>query len=166
MRKALYILAGLDDRDIIWMAATGEVQPIAAGAVLIEAGRPVTQLYFVLEGSLDVLVGDRRVATLGTGDVVGEMSFVEKRAPSASVVGGAAGELLAIPSDRILARIEADPAFGMRFYRALATFLSDRLRATTGGASQELDAGVLENVQQAGERFLRLVQLTQARAVA
>jgi hypothetical protein len=49
----------------------------------------------------------------------------------------------------------------MRFYRAIAGFLSERLRATTGGPA-ELDEGLLTNVQQAGERFIRLVNLARA----
>jgi CRP/FNR family cyclic AMP-dependent transcriptional regulator len=69
-------------------------------------------------------------------------------------------------------RIAEDSPFAARFYRALAIFLADRLRATTRrlgyGATGdldneavlegELDIGTLDTLSQAGDRFTRLLQ--------
>ncbi|MND06060.1 hypothetical protein D3C83_272110 [compost metagenome] len=45
-------------------------------------------------------------------------------------------------------------AFAARFYKAVATFLSDRLRkATDPDDDDELDDSVLDNVDRAGARF-------------
>lgn len=161
MRKALYILADLHDEDIIWMARNAAVRRLDPGELLIRAGVAVTHLYFVIDGALEVIVGtDMRVAEVGLGDVLGEMSFVEKRLPSASVRALAAAQVIAIPRETLLAAFERDSGLGMRFYRALAVFLSDRLRATTGGAATpELDEGLLDSLQQAGERFIRLTTM-------
>ena len=71
------------------------------------------------------------VASLGEGAVIGEMSFVERQPPSTSVVAVDRIELLAIPREAILERFEREPEFAARFYRSLATFLSERLRETT-----------------------------------
>ena len=161
MRKALYILSDLDDDDVIWMAREGEVRRIGPGETLIQAGVPVTHLYFVIEGALEVAtrVG-ARLADLGLGEVVGEMSFVEKRLPDTSVRAMEPTTLLAIPRDKMLAAFDRDNGLAMRFYRALAVFLSDRLRAMSSEDDGELDEGLLDNVQQAGERFIRLVNMT------
>ena len=51
-----------------------------------------------------------------------------------------------------------------RFYRALAVFLSDRLRSRSGGSAEELDEGLLDTVQQAGERFVRLVRMLEGKS--
>jgi CRP-like cAMP-binding protein len=80
--------------------------------------------------------------------------------------------VLALPKALLQQRLAADPPFAARFYRALAIFLADRLRATTrrlGYGSvgdldsetvleDELDIGVLDAVSQAGDRFSRLLQ--------
>ena len=50
-----------------------------------------------------------------------------------------------------------------RFYRALAVFLSDRLRSSSGGA-EVFDEGLLDTVQQAGERFVRLVRMLEGKS--
>ncbi len=165
MRKALYILADLEDRDLIWLRQSGELRTIPSGEALIAAGREVHHLFFVIEGNLSVRAHNgKRVSILAIGDVVGEMSFVEKRLPSATVVADTDCVLLAVPRERIFARFATDAAFAARFYRALAVFLSDRLRTASGGGdSDELDEGVLDTLHVAGDRFIRLVELLAGR---
>jgi CRP-like cAMP-binding protein len=58
------------------------------------------------------------------------MSFVDNRPPSATVYALEKSVVLAIPRAALLARLNTDPSFAARFYRALSVFLSDRLRHT------------------------------------
>ena len=64
-------------------------------------------------------------------------------------------------SQSLLAAFEKDTGFAARFYHALAIFLSDRLRSATaeGAADDELDEGLLDTLHQAGDRFVRLLNL-------
>lgn len=166
MRKALYILGELDDGDIGWLARNGRMRDLGAGERLITAGQEVRELYFVTDGRLEVATPSGvRLSTLAIGDVVGEMSFVEKRRPDASVVALGAAQILAVPREALLAAFEQDTGFAARFYRALAIFLSDRLRtASVGGRGDaELDEGVLDTLHQAGDRFVRLLNLLNGR---
>lgn len=165
MRKALYILGDLEDRDIVWLSRHGTVRTVAPGAVLIAAGRAPADLFFVTDGSFAVTgPHGESLAELGLGDVVGEMSFVEKRLPSASVAALDHARVLAVPRAALLAAFADDPAFAARFYRALAVFLSDRLRTATAQSDDgELDEGLLDTLHQAGERFVRLVALLEGR---
>ena len=115
-----------------------------------------------------ILPGGRSVARLAIGDITGEMSFVEKRLPTASVIAAGAAEVLAVPRAAIEARFAADTGFAARFYRALAVFLSDRLRTATSGAvagdPEEIDEGLLDTLHVAGDRFTRLLDLLAGRA--
>lgn len=163
MRKVLFILANLNDTDLIWLSRIGVRRQVAAGEDVIVAGRAVDDLYFILDGRFEAVNrAGERLAELGLGDVVGEMSFVEKRVPDASVRATETGRVLAVPRDAMQDAFEQDPGMGMRFYRALAVFLSDRLRAMSGG-STELDEVVLDSLQQSGERFGRLVAMLEGR---
>ena len=168
MRKALYILADLEDRDLLWLNQAGRVLSLSAGQALIDAGRDVTDLFFVIDGEFAVtLPNGQTIARLATGDVAGEMSFVEKRAPGASVIATNAAQVLAVGRQAMLSQFAADTAFAARFYRALAVFLSDRLRTATGGSSgaaEELDEGILDTLHVAGDRFTRLMDLLAGRA--
>lgn len=177
MRKALYILADLDDRDLSWLRDTGAVQSIMPGEVIIREGEPVTSLFIVIEGSLEVVIENgKRIAELSVGDIVGEMSLIEKRPPSASVRALTAARLLAVPQESVRSRLNSDASFAARFYRALAVFLSDRLRSTVAtlgyGAARhnesarqtlerdnELDEGLLDTLHVAGDRMRRLLAM-------
>ena len=174
MRKVLYILGVLSDLDVEWLARTGVRRRIAAGERLIEEGRPVQSIIFLLQGEFRVSTRTGgEIARLGVGEVVGEMSFVDSAPPSATVT--AVGECLALFLERqaILKKLETDLAFASRFYRALALFLADRLRDTVGrlgygkvedsalpdSAKDELDTEVLDRVSMAGDRFDRMLKM-------
>ena len=89
MRKALYILSQLRDEDIRWLARNGTQQVLEPGTTLIKADQPVKDLYFVTAGTLEVVdESEHIIAELGLGDIIGEMSFVEKRPPSFSGIRG------------------------------------------------------------------------------
>ena len=167
MRKALYILGDLDDKDLIWLSERGEIRRAAEGATIIRAGDPVDDLFFVTEGALRVATPlGREVARLGVGDIIGEMSFVEKSPPSVTVTTTAPTRLLAVRREVFLQEFATNHAFAARFYRAMAVFLSDRLRSTTAaeeGLEDELDDGLLDQLNVAGDRMLRLIGLLEGR---
>jgi CRP-like cAMP-binding protein len=101
---------------------------------------------------------------MGDGEVFGEMAFVDALPPAATVRAESPSIVLAVDRAALARHIDADPGFGCRFYRALAMFLSDRLRAArrpNGDAAApegELDGNVLDAVSEAGTRFQRLSQ--------
>jgi len=87
MRKVLFLFGQLNDDDVEWMLTAGLRRPVPRGAVLIQQGVPVDALFILLDGRLAVLLGprEREIARLNTGEIVGEMSFVDARPPSATV---------------------------------------------------------------------------------
>jgi len=174
MRKVLVILGQLRDTDAEWMARAGVKRAVGDGTSIIAEGVKSGQLYILLEGQLRI--EDSRIGTiamLGTGEIVGEMSFVDNAPPSASVVADGDCVLLELSHDDLNARMESEPGFGMRFYRALSFFLADRLRGTVqrfgygqaGGLDtddvleDELDDRLLDSISLAGDRFDRMLKL-------
>ena len=170
MRKALLFLGILNDSDVDRMAAAGMKQNVPAGTVLIREGKPIEAIFIVLNGCFIVSTASlagKQIARLKSGEILGEMSFVDSRPPSASVTAAENSVVLNIPRDRLAAQLETDVDFACRFYKAIAVFLSDRLRNTVGllGYSQsrpldeervysdELDSDTLDNLELAGARF-------------
>jgi len=64
----------------------GDPISVDAGHALTEQGRMESDVYLILDGTADVLVGGRPVAENGPGESVGEMAVVDKWPRSASVV--------------------------------------------------------------------------------
>jgi CRP-like cAMP-binding protein len=167
VRKALFFLGILSDADVDWLIASGSRQRVSRGTVLITQGQPIDALYIVLDGALSVRVGgDREVARLRAGEIVGELSFVDARPPSANAVAADEALVLAVPRAPLEARLDTDAPFAARFYRALAVLLADRLRATTShlaygearptgdaDAPDEIEPAALERAALAGARF-------------
>jgi bacteriocin-type transport-associated protein len=166
MRKALFFLGILSDTDIDWLIAAGERQRIAANTVLIRHGEPIRVVYLVLDGTLRVTIDDREVAQLRSGEILGELSFVDMRPPSANVVAIEDSVVLAVAREPLAEKLENDTAFGYRFYRALAVLLADRVRSTTSRLAygspaatpsdeleDELEPMVLDRMALAGARF-------------
>ena len=177
MRKVLFIFGNLSDADVEWLAANGERKTFRKGSVLVQQGREIEEVYILLEGQLSVLAGsasapkDLVINTLQQGEIIGELSFLDSRPPSASVVAAVDSVVLAIACTKLRAKLARDVVFAAKFYRALGVFLADRLRNTTQwlgyakseslradeNAAGEIDPELLSSVAIAAKRFEFLV---------
>lgn len=175
MRKVLYIFGQLSDQDTDWLASVGRRLYLEPGETLIRQGIRIEQLFIVLDGELKVMQpGGKEIARVGSGDILGEMSFIDNSPTFASVEAQTKVVVLAIEQRLIKERLERDTAFAARFYKAIASFLADRMRNTMArfgyGESPEdakppssdqvgeLDENVLDNVHLAGGRFERMLK--------
>jgi CRP-like cAMP-binding protein len=173
MKRVLFLFGELNDRDIDWLISHGRRESVAQGTVLIQEGKPISALFVVLAGVFRVSVGggpQEEIARMGSGDILGEMSFVDSRPPSTTVEALVDSVVFAIGRERLSTKLAQDSAFASRFYRALCIFLSHRFRRMTlqygahsgnrptpeNESADELDARVLENVHLAGARFERM----------
>lgn len=140
MKKVLFILSELSDDDIDWLIKAGNRTEVSAGTVLIEEGRSVENLYVLLDGTLSVslaALGGQEIAQLSSGDVVGEMSFVDANPPSATVKASARSLVLSISRPLLADKLKTDVGFAARFYKALSMLLSSRLRGTVKQLSDD-----------------------------
>ncbi len=192
LRDMLFILGELNDSDIDWMIATGSCQKIAANTVLIREGSPVDALYILLNGTMAVSVSEdkrnpltrafaaleggetssREIARLSRGEIVGETPFIDARLPSATVKAIENSLVLSIQRQQLAAKLQQDVGFASRFYRVIATLLSNRLqgmfsrlgygrRVYSKGQpldqnveyEDELDSNVLDSMALAGTKF-------------
>ena len=158
------ILGELTEDDVDWLLACGERRPVPTGAILIQEGVPAGCLFIVLEGAFDVSaagLGAKAFDTCSAGDVVGEMSLVDARPPAATVTAAKDSAVFAIPMEALTAKVELDRGFSARFHRALAVFLSHRLRrhesVARAAGDIELAGALSGNVHLARARFDRLV---------
>jgi CRP-like cAMP-binding protein len=136
MRNVPFMLSQFTDDDADWLAAQGERRQVPIGTLLVEQGRPIESLFVVLEGRFS-LYGAAGPGAVGAGEIIGEISFVDETPPSADVVASEDSQVLAVPRAALLDRLEVEPRFAARFYRAVAVLLADRLREA-GAASSGL----------------------------
>jgi CRP-like cAMP-binding protein len=174
MRKILFILGQLSDEDADWLGRVGNVLKVNAGAIIIEKGKDIEEIFVVLEGMLGVYQdagSSDRLARLRAGEIVGEMSFIDSSPPSATVVAEEDSLILRVSRDTLQSKLDSDHGFASRFYRSVAMLLSDRLRKANSQLAvlrgeaplgeleeDELDPNVLDSVSLAGGRFERILK--------
>ncbi len=171
---SIFVFGLLTDADVAWMARAGVQRPIKDHEILIQEGRPLESVIFLLQGECVVTAhAAGEIARLGAGEIVGEMSFLDSAPPSATVTAVSDGLALFLDKETLARKLEADADFGCRFYRALAIFLADRMRRTMlrmggGGApdrgpqtvaKDELDSRILDVGSMARDRFDRLLKM-------
>ena len=171
MRKVLHLLGLLDDSDVEWIATHGIRRSLGPGAELIRENKPIEWLYILLDGELSVCVqslGNKQIAQLYPGEIVGELSFVDAQPPVASVIALTDCWVLALPRQLVSERIAKDNAFAARLYHSIAVFLADRLRTSVrrfgyGDGQQdvsvdELAESTLDNISLAAVRFDKMLR--------
>lgn len=169
MRAVLYFLGCLSDLDIKWFVSSGRSMSLESGEQLITAGEPISEVFFVMEGELSARIGPaatQEVNRMHFGEFVGEISFLDSRPPSTTVVAVTPAKLLAVSRERIEAHLEEDPEFGARFFRGIGILLSNRIRNLlqqvdaredadlfSEEVAGELDPELLDSINLAGRRF-------------
>ena len=105
-----------------------ELLELSAGDYLIREGEESNQMYYIQSGSLAVFKtkggAEKQIGTIYSGELVGEMSFLDSEPRSASIKAISDSNLLVIPNDKFQSVFNAQP----KWYRALVNTLLERLR--------------------------------------
>lgn len=119
------------------LVARFKTRHFAEGDVLTEQGQDHTSLFVVASGEVGVDVNGTRVATLGAGDVVGEISMVLRRPANATVIALMPTVTLALSDDRFFDLIDAHPKVLAELYKT-ATGRDERTRSLVGMESEAI----------------------------
>ncbi len=84
--KSIPIFSQLSDEEAHRLAAFATETSVAEGQILMKEGDYSTELIAIEEGSADVVRGGDKVASLGEGDLIGEMGLLDREPRNADVV--------------------------------------------------------------------------------
>jgi len=84
--RGIPLFSAMSDGDLRRIATFVTEDSAEEGATLMREGDYSTELVAIEEGTAEVIRGDRRLATLGPGDVFGESGVLEVELRNASVV--------------------------------------------------------------------------------
>jgi CRP/FNR family cyclic AMP-dependent transcriptional regulator len=103
---------------------------LAPGDFLFREGDKRDKMYVVLEGEIDVRLGDYVVETAREGALIGEMALIDDRPRAANAVAKTACRLAPIDQRRFHFLIQQHPHFATHVMKELA----DRLRNMNAAA--------------------------------
>ncbi|HUO48882.1 MAG TPA: cyclic nucleotide-binding domain-containing protein [Acidimicrobiales bacterium] len=93
---------------------------VDAGTVLCEEGTVGKEFFFIVDGIASVRRNGRKVASLGRGQYFGELSLLDRRPRSATVVSESAMTLLVLDQRRFNGLLDAVPALSHKLLVAMA----------------------------------------------
>jgi CRP/FNR family cyclic AMP-dependent transcriptional regulator len=97
-----------------------EVRTVPAGAVVFRQDADPDVMYGILEGDLEIRVGDRVIDTVGPGGIVGELALIDLKPRSATVCALTEAKLVPIDQRRFLFLVQETPYFAINVMRVLA----------------------------------------------
>ena len=124
--KKIGTFANCSDNQIEAIAEITERVDADEGRTLLTEGHVGHDMYVLTGGSADVHIGGEKIATVGPGDVVGELGLVDGQRSSATVVAGAGFEGWLVPRRGFAPLLTDDPALA----RPLLDAVIAKLRAT------------------------------------
>ena len=122
------LLANLEPAQLARIAHAGEIESYNPGEPIVAEGSLGDALFLVLSGQVAVHRGPQTFATLGGGELFGEMSLVEPVPRSASVTAMSATFVFRLPHDALRTLISEDPVSASVLLLQVVRTLSERLR--------------------------------------
>jgi len=134
MLKESVLFKTLTDAELDIVARKVFLKPYKKGSTLFVEGMPGEVLYVVMEGSIDIIKktkeGDKVIANLGKGEIVGEMSIIDSGARTASGKTGEDSKLIVVTKNSFSEMLDSDPAIAAKILMTLLRMINRRLRVT------------------------------------
>lgn len=98
--------------------------PYEAGAQIFAQGERGDQMFVITAGQVDVEIDGELIATLGAGELLGEMALIDAGPRSASAIARSQCTLSPIDRARFMFLVQETPYFALQVMHSLA----ERLR--------------------------------------
>ena len=114
------LFAGCSKRELKLVRQTALVEPRATGATLVAEGEVGTDAYVILQGRCCVYRKGRRVADIGAGGVVGELSMLNRAPRNATVIAETPLEVAILRRREFLELLHKSPSISLKLLEQLA----------------------------------------------
>jgi CRP/FNR family cyclic AMP-dependent transcriptional regulator len=95
----------------------GEVyQP---GQRIFAVGEPGEFMFVILEGQVELHIGEHLFETLGPGEPFGEMALIDHSPRTATATAKTLCKLMVIPETRFLSLVQQAPAFSLQIMKVM-----------------------------------------------
>jgi CRP-like cAMP-binding protein len=128
---ASYLANGLTEDQLDRLASIAVLRSFQDGETIVEQDDSDRDLLVIARGSVDVLsVTGEVIGRARAGMPVGEISFIDARPRSVTVISHGASEVVVMPADPLWDLLNADRELALRALMNLSRLLCARLRAT------------------------------------
>ncbi|PAW65383.1 MAG: hypothetical protein B9S36_00205 [Verrucomicrobiia bacterium Tous-C2TDCM] len=119
--------SSVSERSLGELVRSGTVREPAVGTEIVSQGEPSQQLWILLSGGLDILIGGEPINQVSRpGEVVGQISAVSMTPATATVRIASASTCLCIPHRALHQLFGAYPDLAEALLRSMAKYLGKR----------------------------------------
>jgi CRP/FNR family cyclic AMP-dependent transcriptional regulator len=119
--KNVPLFSSCSTRDLEKIAKAGDEVSMSPGSLIVDQGQTGREAFVVLEGTVLVKRNNKKIASLGPGTVVGELSLLDHGPRTATVVCETDCKLLLISQRHFLAVVDEVPALSHKLMASLAS---------------------------------------------
>jgi len=132
--KGISLFSSLTDAELDIVAKKIFLKPYKKGSTLFVEGMPGEVLYIVVDGKVDISKktkeGDKLIAQLGAGEILGEMSLIDSGPRTASGKTSEDSRLIVITKNSFAEMLDSDPKIAAKILMVLLKIINKRLRLT------------------------------------
>ena len=114
------LFAGLSKKELEKLARASDEVTMTAGSLVMDQGQMGREAFVLLEGTVTVKRNNRKMATLGPGEVLGEMSLLDHGPRTATVVCDTDCTLLVLEQRHFIGVLDSLPGLAVKLLAALA----------------------------------------------
>ena len=118
--RRIPLFAGCTKKELERLARAGDEVDMKAGSLLADQGQTGREAFVILAGSVSVRRNGRKVATLGPGAIVGELSLLDHGPRTATVTCDTDCKVFVISQRHFLAVLDDVPTIGHKLMASLA----------------------------------------------
>lgn len=121
--KRIGLFEGLSKKELGFLAQQVTEATFAEGTELVTQGELGREAMVLMEGSAVVRRGDRKIAELGPGDVLGEMSLINHTPRNATVTATSPVTVLVMDAREFSSMVSASEGLAVKLLRTVAARL-------------------------------------------
>jgi CRP/FNR family cyclic AMP-dependent transcriptional regulator len=126
------LFSGCTKKELEKIARASDEITMTAGTLIIDQGQTGREAFVILDGTVAVKRNGRKIADLGSGAVVGELSLLDHGPRTATAVCTTDCSLLVIDQRRFIGVLDDIPSLSHKLMRTLASRIRELDRKNFG----------------------------------
>ena len=119
--RSVTLFSACNNKELEKVARAGDVITMTEGTLIVDQGQTGREAFVVMDGTVAVKRNNRKIATLGAGAIVGELSLLDHGPRTATVVCETDCTLYVIDQRHFRGVIEHSPSIAMKLLGTLAS---------------------------------------------